>query len=76
MNKYNSFIIDSECYYFKHKNSLRQGQAFMNFLCEYDNNVYNEIKGTELDCFYFDVRILYTKMFLKERWNETNNLQK
>jgi hypothetical protein len=50
-DKLNEYII-----YFK-RNDCRLGQSCMNALYEVDKDLYNEITGTEADCFYDDAKI-------------------
>ena len=50
-DKMNEYII-----YFK-MNGCRLGQSCMNALYEVNKDLYNEITGTEADCFYDDKKI-------------------
>jgi hypothetical protein len=44
-----------DVYFNEHK--LRRGQSYMNALYEIDKDLYNEITGTDCDCFYDDKKI-------------------
>ena len=46
----------------------RIGQTIMNVLRELDIKKYDEITGTEYDCFYVNGRVEWTLKKLKEDW--------
>ena len=51
----------------KHMNrGCRNGQAYMNALCEIDKELYAAVVGTDADCYYNDSHI---KDFLNFIWN-------
>jgi len=39
------------------KQGLRVGQAFMNFICEEDRDLYERMTGTHCDCFYDNQKV-------------------
>jgi hypothetical protein len=49
------------------KHNLRQGQAIMNVLGDTYPEIYREITGTELDCFYDDEKLNKLLEYLEEK---------
>ena len=52
---------------------LRVGQSIMNYIHANHRDIYDEITGTENDCFYDDTKILETLKYVKNRL-ETKNI--
>jgi len=50
-----------------HQSSLRYGQAIMNLLFSRHPEIYQEITGTELDCFYDDEKVENLLEYLEKR---------
>jgi hypothetical protein len=50
-------------------NQWRYGQALMNVLWQTNRDKYNEITGTEYDCFYLNSIVPKTVQKLKEEWD-------
>lgn len=51
-------------------NQLRYGQALMNVLYDVWPEKYNEIKGTDIDCFYSNSTVNLTLSKLEQEWKD------
>jgi hypothetical protein len=53
-----------------HQTDLRYGQAIMNLLNQTRPEIYQEINGTELDCFYNDEKVETLLEYLEKRMEQ------
>lgn len=58
--------------YLKQFPELRQGQSFVNYLCDFDYDAYCSIVGSPIDLFYDDGVMVEFLRFLGDRWSETS----
>lgn len=61
-----SFAVYAAAYYVAHP-AQRYGQAMFNALYETHPDIANEIRGTDVDPFYFDARLSAFWAFVGER---------
>jgi len=61
---FNKLYIDYITY------NMRKGQATFNAVHTIDSEIANELRGTELDCFYDDSKIGVFMKYLHSKWDD------
>lgn len=67
MATFDQYLVDAEAYYQGHKQHLRRGQAYMNYLCEVNRDLYHAVPW-DLDPFYQDRFIPVFLEWISIRW--------
>lgn len=65
MSRYEEFVLLLEEKMATKSPYLRDGQLLMVTLFEFDNDLYDEITATDVDCFYVDKKIEKTLRYIK-----------
>lgn len=68
MITFNEFLKIVDETYNYHSFELRYGQTIMNVLYDIWPDKYNELKGSDYDCFYDDGTVKFTLNKLEQEW--------
>lgn len=70
---YQNYVDEANRYFVQHQKHLRYGQALMNYLWDYSQDLYNDVVSANVDPFYDDAIVPEFLNFVYNRIYQIND---